>query len=74
MMKTATKQPYFLAIMNGNGANRTKANPNYMLAEQTGIFIVKNGLLGEYLSEKRPNYYFISVVKIEMMVNLKFTF
>ena len=52
MMKTATKQPYFLAIHYGNGPNRTKANHNYMLAEKTGIFIVKNGLLGEYLSAK----------------------
>jgi hypothetical protein len=34
------KQPYFLAIHYGNGANRTKANHNYMLAEKTGIFIV----------------------------------
>jgi hypothetical protein len=24
--------------------------------------------------QKRPNYYFISVVKIEIMVNLKFIF
>jgi hypothetical protein len=52
MMKTSTKQPYFLAIHYGNGPNRTKANHNYMLAEKTGIFIVKNGLLGEYLSAK----------------------
>jgi hypothetical protein len=29
-----------LAIHYGNGANRTKANHNYMLAEKTGIFIV----------------------------------